>query len=218
MEVGTSLSISIQNRLKQDETITYRSKVIDRTDEEIIIDYPVDESKYIQLPITTNSTIEIEYIAKGSVFKFTTSVLRLIEEPITAFVIEIPKEEAITKIQRREYVRINTDVNVAVHSRNDTFRPFITVTRDISGGGAAIIVPDDIHVPDGEILEAYLVLKSKYSDFEYIKSTAEAIRTMVYNGVRSTSLKFHFDDEKERQKVIKFCFEIQREKLQRQII
>lgn len=218
MDIGTSLTITLQNHFGYDEAVTYRSKVIDRYHTEVIIDYPINKNEYIDLPIRTNSTVGIEYISKGSVFKFSAKVIRILESPIMSFVIEMPSEEKITRIQRREYVRINIDVDVAVHSKTNVFKPFTTVTRDISGGGTAIIVPDNITLTDGEIVELYLVLKSKYSDFHYIKTTAEMIRTTIYNDVRSASLRFHFEDERERQKVIKYCFDIQREKLKRQIL
>lgn len=196
--------------------ITYRSKIIDQIDGEIIIDYPVDIEQYLDLPILPQKNIKIEYLDKGNVFSFNTIVKRLIRSPILSLVIDIPDENEIKKIQRREYVRINTDVNIAVHSLNNTFSPFSTVTQDISGGGAALIIPHNISLKEGEMVLLYLVLKSSYSDFEYIKTKAEIIRTTTLNGVRSTSLKFHYFDEKDQQKIIKYCFEVQREKLKRQ--
>lgn len=217
MDVGTSLTITLHNRYKNDEPITYRTKVIDRNEKKVTIDYPVSRDDYIDLPIRTNHMIGIEYITKGSVYKFNTKVLRIIDSPITSFVIEMPDSDQITKIQRREYVRINIDVDVAVHSPSHTFHPFTTVTRDISGGGAALILPDKVKLRDDEIVELYLVLKSQYSPINYIKTKAEIIRTTVHNDVRSASLRFQFNDERERQKVIKYCFEIQRQKLQKQV-
>lgn len=218
VEVGTSVTIALGQHSKEGGQISYRSKIIDRNESELIIDYPVNIDDYLQLPIRTNQVVDIEYITKGSVYKFPAKIIRIIESPIESFVINVPNEADITKIQRREYVRINVDVNVAVHSINDSFTPFITVTQDISGGGLAIITPDNITLSEGEKVDLYLVLKSKYSDFVYLRVEGEIIRTTVYNGVRSTSLRFHFDDERDRQKIIKYCFEIQREKLKRQIL
>lgn len=217
MDIGVSLTITLPKQHKDEEQITYRSKIIDRNDSEIIIDYPVDQTEYIELPIRTNSTIGIEYIAKGSVYKFQAKVTRLIDAPIMSFAIDMPEKDEITRIQRRQYVRINIDVDVAVHYINSTSTPFTTVTNDISGGGASIVVPNDLTLSSGEIVQLYIVLRSKYSPVNYIKTKAEVIRTTVSNEVRRASLKFQIEDEKERQDIIRYCFEVQREKLKRQV-
>lgn len=218
MKVGTSLIITILNQSDEKNTQRYRSKILDRTDKKLIIGNPVDQNEYVDLPITTGTLVQIEYIDHGNVYTFTAEVKRLIQSPIWSFVIDIPEKEEITKIQRREYVRIDTDVNVAVYGIDRSFPPFITVTQDISGGGTAIIVPKGIDLKEGEKVMLYLVLKSKYSDYVYIKTKAEVIRSTTVNEIRITSLKFHFENENDRQAVIKYCFEIQRERLKENIL
>ena len=208
----------MRGSFNETEQIAYRSKIIDLNEKELIIDYPVNIDEYLELPITANCVVGIEYVTNGNVYTFLAKVIRIINSPVTAFAIGIPKNDHIKKIQRREYVRINTDVNVAVHNISSTFQPFITVTRDISGGGVAIIIPRNIILVEGEMVQLYLVLKSTYSDFEYVTTKGEIIRTTIENHVRTTSLKFHFYNENDRQKIIKYCFEIQREKLKRQIL
>lgn len=220
MKVGTSLNIKVidQAEVDDEKLPRYRSKIIDRTDNEIMIDYPVSTDEYIDLPIQKDSEVKIEYIDQGNVYSFTAKVKRIIKSPLMSFVLDIPNKDEIVKIQRREYVRINTDVNVAVHGLDRSFTPFITVTQDISGGGTAIIVPQDVSLEDGEMLLLFLVLKSKYSDYVYKKVKAEVIRSTTVNDVRLTSLRFHFEHENNRQAIIKYCFEIQRERLKENFI
>jgi len=217
MKVGTSLTIVLRKKATRKESIKYRSKVIDRTNGELLIDYPVDPALYADLPIKPNDRISIEYISKGSVNTFTTTVKRIVQSPLLSFVISIPEEDKIERIQRREYVRVMFDVDTAIHSLDHSFTPFTTVTRDISGGGMLIITPPNVALKEGEKVKTYLVLKSKTTDYKYIKTKAEIIRTMVENKITFTSLKFHFDNERERQQLIEFCFAIQREDLKRQI-
>lgn len=217
MDIGTSLMITLANNLNTDGPKTYRSKVIDLNETEMMIDYPMNKEEYIGLPIQVNHIVEIEYIAQGSVMKFPANVKRIVESPLLAFVIDRPTSNIITKIQRREYVRINIDVDVAIHSISETFAPFTTVTRDISGGGMAVVTPGQISLINNEVVDVYFVLKSRYSDIQYIKTEAEIIRTTFLNELQHTSLRFNFDDERKRQTVIKYCFEIQREKLKKQV-
>jgi len=218
VKVGTAVSIKFASGSNDKNMVRYRSKVLDRNEKVLIIGYPVNEQLYVELPFKEGDEVKIEYIDKGNVYSFQSKVKRLIKSPFMSFVIDIPNKDEIKRIQRREYVRINTDVNVAVHGIDRNFPPFITVTHDISGGGAAIITPKGISLQDGEMVMLYLVLKSKYSDYVYIKTKAEVIRSQVINDVRMTSLKFHFKEEKERQAVIKYCFEIQRERLKENLM
>src|SRR5699024_7499482 len=209
--------ITLAHNLNEEGPKTYRSKVIDLNEAEMTIDYPMNKEEYIGLPIQVNHTVEIEYIAQGSVLKFPANVKRIVESPLMAFVIDKQTSDIITKIKRREYVRINIDSDVAIHSISKTFAPFTTVTRDISGGGMAIVTPSHLSLTNHEIVNLYFVLKSEYSKIQYIKTEAEIIRTTFLNEVQHTSLRFDFDDERKRQTVIKYCFEIQREKLKKQV-
>lgn len=217
MEVGTSLTITLHKGNAQDKPVTYRSKVIDRTEEYLYIDYPVNPRDYVQLPIRPKDRLTIEYVSKGSVNSFTTTVKQIIESSLIAFVIPVPKEEEIKRIQRREYVRVLVDLDTAIHSLDGSFEPFTTITRDISGGGMLIITPKHVELAEGTMVEVYLVLKSKTTDYKYIKTKAEVIRTTLENDITFTSFKYHFADERERQQVIEFCFTVQREELKRQI-
>lgn len=200
------------------EETMYRCKVIDIDQDKLIIDYPIEVGSNSLSRIQPNSKLTVDYIDKGTVYKFHTTVSELIQKPLMAFTILKPNEDSIQKIQRREYVRIETNTDLAVHSGEKMFSPFITVTQDISGGGASIILPEKITLKDSSVVDLYVVLKSKYSDFDYLQTSAEIVRTTVENGVRSASIKFLFDDERDRQRVIKYCFEIQRQNLKQHIL
>ena len=49
-----------------------------------------------------------------------------------------PGDEYVMKIQRRQYVRVETAVDIAIHPYNGEFVPFTAVTDDISAGGALV--------------------------------------------------------------------------------
>lgn len=213
MDIGLVLRLTLNGKQSHQEKKTYRSKVIDRRLNEIMIAYPTSQG-IEKFPIKENSLLTIEFIDKGSVFKFETKVLRIEKDPIQSFVIRKPDKHELTKIQRRQYVRIRDNVDLAVHSPENRFPPFTSVTVDISGGGLAMIVPRDLEIFDGEIVKLYIVLKSSYSDFVYIKTKAEVIRSVIINEVRQVAVRFHLIHEQDRQKIIKYCFEKQREALQ----
>lgn len=216
MKVGTALTISIGN--DEAERKIYRTKLMDITDDRWIIDYPLSANPEQTRPIRKNAEITIDYIDKGNVYTFKTVVVDIIEGANLVFVIPKPQKEDITKIQRREFVRIETDEDVAVYSANDTFEPFTTVTQDISGGGACIILPKNVELKVKDLLQLFIVLRSPYSDYQYIEVPAEVVRTGTRNEVRTASLKFLFNDDQLQQKIIKHCFELQRQMLQQNMM
>lgn len=217
MKVGTSLVITIYSKQNK-ETDTYHCKIVDITNSHLVIDYPLSLQINRPIPIRESSDLQIEFMEKGSVYQFNSVVTKLVQSPFPAFLIPLPKMKQMNKVQRREYVRIEYATDVAIHGLNDNFQPFTTVTKDISGGGIAIILPHDATLEGIEEIEVFLVLKSTYSDFEYIHTRARVIRTMSMNGVRVASVKFLITNEQKRQKIIKYCFEIQREQLKQQLL
>lgn len=215
MKVGTSLTISIG---QGEDMNIYRCKLIDLKDDNWIIDYPLSSNPENVIALYRNTKISVDFIDKGNVFTFESVVKDIQHKPIHSFVIPAPKEEQLNKIQRREFVRIDTDTDVAVYSEDHSFSPFVTVTQDISGGGAAIIVPKNINLDDNSPLKLYLVLRSPYSQYEYIEMPAEVVRTMTRNEVKTASLRFLIDDRNKQQKIIKYCFEIQRQAIQQNML
>lgn len=217
MKVGTSLTITMLSRLDK-ETDAFHCKIIDIVNRYLVIDYPVDLQANQPIPIKLNSNIQIEFMEKGNIYRFNTVVTKLEHSPLLAFLVPIPEMEQIKKIQRRKYVRIEFDADVAVHGSDLKFHPFTTVTKDISGGGMAIILPPHTTLEGINEVEVYLVLKSTYSDFKYIHTRAKIIRITCVNEVKIASVKFLFSDEHKRQKIINYCFEIQREQLKQQLL
>src|SRR5699024_11081227 len=112
--------------------------------------------------------------------------------------------------------RVNTAVDVAVHCPEDTFAPFTTVTRDISGGGACVIIPHqlkNINIKKDQELNLYFVLRFSQTDYAYIESTAKTVRVVKDSEPAFFSVSFLDNPLKNEQTLVRFCFQIQREEL-----
>ncbi|WP_051024222.1 MULTISPECIES: flagellar brake protein [Bacillus] len=124
-----------------------------------------------------------------------------------------PDEDDFIKIQRREFVRIETTIDAAIHSSNMEFTPFTTVTEDISAGGTAILIPKDITLSPDSSINTWLALPLKSGIIQYLNIKSRFVRLIEREGSTKNiaSIKFTDISDSDRQIIIRFCFEKQLE-------
>lgn len=215
VKIGSSISVNITNDRYEEEQ--YRSKIIDIDDDFVYIDYPVNIKTLKTAFIMTNTAVTIIFTDDRALFRVNTMIVKRIKDPTLALVIPKPKKSDLEKVQRREYVRIKTDVDIAIHSKKENVQPIITVTNDVSGGGASIIIPDSTTFEEEEIITLYMVLHSKEYGYQYLKTDARVIRYVMLHKVPTMSVEFKLEDEREREKIIQYCFDIERERRRKEI-
>lgn len=159
----------------------------------------------------TNTEVTIIFTDDRGLFRFNTMIVKRIKKPTLALVIPRPKKSDLEKVQRRGYVRIKTDIDIAIHAKKENVQPIISVTIDVSGGRTSIFIPDATTFEEEEIITLYLVLHSKECGIQYVKTDARVIRYVTFNKVPIISVEFNLDDEREREKIIQYCFDIERE-------
>ncbi|WP_164668747.1 flagellar brake protein [Virgibacillus doumboii] len=216
MRIGTLLTIEIKQPNNK-ETKKYRCKVIEKNEHYIFIDYPIETktNKTGFLPKGTRFTAT--YVGKDqSVYLFHTEIVAKVKLNVPALAIYFPDKKDIKKIQRREYVRIETAVDVAFHGTNE---PFTTVTSDISGGGMSMIIPNGKNVTTNESADVCIVLKMHSGDYSYVNAQAEVIRVKEDgNKVKTASMKFISVNKQVQQSIIRYCFEKQREARKKELL
>lgn len=154
----------------------------------------------------------VYYIENNIPHIFETTFEKFVDLKVPALALQLPNLKEIKRIQRREFVRIQTNVDIALYFQNSKMKPLITVTQDISGGGARVVIPSSLPMKHHrQALDLYFILNSNQFGFEYVHTKAEIVRTHFEYGVHSLSLKFLLLNEQERQKIISYCFDIQRE-------
>lgn len=203
MKIGGSIEVRISGYEP------FRSKIIDIREKHIFISFP----KELRIDdINKEQKCSVSYVENELPHHFETIIAGAVKGEVPALGLVRPEKEDINRIQRREFVRIQTDVDIAIYFHNSNIEPIVTVTQDISGGGLRVVLPHELPVESGQVVDLYFVLKSSEREYEYVYSKAEIIRTHVNNGVHSASLKFLMENDQDRQKIISFCFDIQREK------
>ncbi len=144
-------------------------------------------------------------------FAFDTEIVGGMKGNIPVLSIKDLGNEKYMRIQRRNYVRVETSVDTAVHPVKSEFHPFTTVTLDLSGGGCAMIIPEGQTFPEKGEVNLYLILHMQSGDSVYVKVLCKIVRVHrpKAEAKRRASLQFLNIDERDQQKVVRYCFERQ---------
>ncbi|MFS0781361.1 flagellar brake protein [Bacillus sp. 1P06AnD] len=192
----------------------YQSKILEMSNGCVYIDYPQNMATKKTAFLPDGITLKASYVDETeNAFWFQTEVLGKRKSTIPMIQLSLPPKETHNKIQRREFVRIETNIDAAVHSPNHAFPPFTTVTEDISAGGAAILVPKEIKVEENSRATIWLVLPAKGGSIHYVKVDSQVVRLIEQPAGRYNVMTMQFNEipDKERQQLIRFCFEKQLE-------
>ncbi|UFT97642.1 flagellar brake domain-containing protein [Radiobacillus kanasensis] len=189
----------------------YRCKIVEHEDHLIYVDYPIHTITGRTGVFETGTEFYASFVGKdNSVYQFETQVRAKKNVNIPTLVLGFPGDENLIRIQRRQYVRIESSLDISIHDSEGAIAPFTTVTQDISGGGLSVVLPSNHSVKPGMILDIWMVLSMDSGSNEYIHAKAKAIRVHERDEHVSTlSIKFNEIKDKDRQTVIRYCFEKQ---------
>ncbi|MFB4166340.1 flagellar brake protein [Virgibacillus sp. JSM 102003] len=216
MKIGTLLNLELMQNQKN-ETKKYRCKIVEKNDDYLLIDYPIDIQTNKTAFLHKGTHLWAEYVGYDqSVYKFQTEIIAKVKLNVPTLAINFPDKDNIKRIQRREYVRIETAIDIAVHSSNESFT---TVTSDVSGGGMSIIIPNGNKMYEREEVNVWLVLQMQSGEFQYIGALAEVIRIKESdNAANTASLKIIQVTKADRQNIVRYCFEKQRESRKKDLL
>lgn len=204
LKIGTVLTLEPTYTEKVEKL---QCKVVEQKEHVIFIDYPIS--------IQTNKTV---FLIDGTQFRatfrtennetyaFNTEVLGRIFQNIPMIMLHLPPKEEFIKIQRREFVRVNTPTDIALKYKNEYYQ---YVTEDISAGGLAIKSQHPFPFQENDIVELTIVLPYSNGDINYVLTKAKAIRNFERDNLNISSMQFIETDEIDQQNIVRFCFERQ---------
>ncbi|MGD6831499.1 flagellar brake protein [Sutcliffiella halmapala] len=208
LKTGVILTLHMQN----DEGVErYRCKVQEVKGNEFYVDYPVHIKNGKTTYIINGTQLNVSFVTDdGLAYHFDSEVMGRIKQSIPMIQLSYPGHEQLIKIQRREYVRVDGSVDVAIHPDSAEFQPFTTVTHDISAGGSSIMLPQGATFPESGTIQTNFVVHLNNGEIYYLKLKSKVIRIVDgKNGRKRASLQFDHIKEHERQIIIKYCFEQQ---------
>lgn len=186
-----------------------RCKLVERKGNQLFIDYPINESNGRTAYLMLGTELIASFVNKDqNAFRFQTEVTGRVKENIPMISLTYPGDDLLIRVQRREFVRIDTTLDVAIYPMNNEFQPLTAVTTDISAGGAAIIIPKSTKLKQGQEILVWFSLPFVNETIEYIKIKAKIIRFIPAENERFLKAPLHFleIDEATRQTLIRFCF------------
>ncbi|MFV8828395.1 flagellar brake protein [Alkalihalobacterium sp. APHAB7] len=214
IEIGTTIHLEPKNDLEglEDQQNLFKCRLVDKGENILIVDHPMNESTGKLGFFYEGFQFNAWYVGKDqAIYSFETALQGRKRGNIPMFVLSDPGVASYIRTQRRNYVRINTSIDVAVHPKNVSFDPFTAVTMDISGGGAAVTLPPGKTLPSSGLVQCWFVLHMQSGEINYVPTVCEIVRIFKTTPESNdrVSLQFVEVKDQDRQKVIRFCFEKQ---------
>ncbi|WP_096190639.1 flagellar brake protein [Evansella halocellulosilytica] len=208
--------IYIETNSSEEDKKRYRSKILDYERDQIFIDFPVDEQSNKPIYFLQGTQLRAWFLGEDEAFYlFHTEVLGKSERNIPMIILHDPGTDKYARIQRRQYVRVDTSVDVAVqlpHSK----KLFTSISLDISGGGMAVELPVGHDLKAGEEVTAWIALAYQSGEINHIKTRSYIVRILQDNSREKASFQFVGLNEQKRQMIVRYCFEKQLERRRKQ--
>lgn len=186
-----------------DREHTYKCKVVDISEGQLFVDYPVHTITRRTEIFPIGTTFHSSFIQNNSVYSFFTEILakqNIKDIPVLALAFQ---ENSMKRIQRREHLRVETILDISVKSSSIAFH---TVTADLSGGGVSVILQSDQVIQGGEQLDMMLVLPIN-GIIEYIHIIGTALRDREQKeNTRRLSIRFDKVRSQDQQLIVRYCY------------
>ena len=204
LKIGTQLTLepTYTERIEK-----FRCRVVEKIGNVIYIDYPInlDTKKTVflidgaQFRVTFNTETKESYC-------FNTEVLGRKGGNVQMIMLACPPKDEFIKIQRREYVRVETPVDIAIEFEG---RKYQFVAEDISAGGIAVHMKSPVNFNEGDEVQVLAVLPFSNGEIRYVETAATVIRIFERDEMQVASIRFTDTDDLDQQHIVRFCFERQ---------
>ncbi|SFF62117.1 c-di-GMP-binding flagellar brake protein YcgR, contains PilZNR and PilZ domains [Halobacillus alkaliphilus] len=208
LKIGMPFTLEINSK-DNEEQEKYKCKLVDHAKGYIYIDYPINVKTDKAAFIMEGTEIQASFITEDqSVYCFKTEVVARKKLNIPVLVLTFPPQKDLIRIQRRKYVRVDASIDVAVQFETQSFT---AVTQDISGGGAAILEPFHVQMYKYQRVNLTLVLPMNSGENRYVESEGIVVRIIQQDNGKRNQVSIQFENifEKQRQLIIRYCFEQQ---------
>ncbi|WP_170308040.1 flagellar brake protein [Paenibacillus dakarensis] len=209
LKVNEVLFIQVDTGDEKEAKLVYKSRISEITEDSIFMEVPIQEGTGRLKKLYLGDELSIYFLSEGGIKNyFNTHVLGFHDDVIRQVRIRKPEAEEITKIQRRSFLRVQAELEIAMSHKDGS--KFLSKTEDVGGGGVSFYSAPDQTVNEEDILSCWLLIPYKNGMVEHVPFEAEVVRIKkLLNGRILTMLKFTSIADIERQKLIRYCFERQ---------
>lgn len=208
-KVNDFVYLQVASADKDEANKECKSRIADLDEESFLIEVPIETVSGRIKRLHGGEELSVYFLTEGGIKNyFNTYVLGFASDVVQLIRIHKPALESITKIQRRDFLRVIAELEIAVKLKDNT--RFVTYTDDVGGGGVSFLSEDNYNLTSGDVLECWLLVPYKNGSVEHVPFEAEVVRTKnLESGRWVTMLKFLNISNLERQKLIRFSFERQ---------
>jgi c-di-GMP-binding flagellar brake protein YcgR len=198
------------NSIDEEEAkIEYKSRIADMSDTTITMEVPLHEKSGRLKRLYQGDEINAYYITDGGVKNyFNTSVVGFTEDTIRLVLIKKPEPESITRVQRRSFLRVPAELEIAVKYSEQL--QFVALTDDVGGGGISFLCDGYIPLSGSAPISCWLLVPYKNGSIEHVPFKGEIVRVKpLETGKQLAMTRFTEITDRDRQKLIRYCFERQ---------
>lgn len=208
-KINDLVYIQIASEVEKEDKIEYKSRISEIEEDSFLIEVPIPVDGGGMKKLYMGDELSVYFLTDEGVKNyFNTYVLGFVSDNIKLVRIRKPDPESITRIQRRNFLRVNADLEVAVKTPNNT--RFVAHTEDIGGGGFSFYCEPQYSLLEGDVLHCWILLPYKNGSIEHVPIEAQIVRKKKLETGRSLiMMKFESISDMERQKLIRYCFERQ---------
>lgn len=209
LTIGETL---ILEPIENEQFEKYKCRLVEKDENVIYIDYPINMKNNRTIFLLDGTQLKVSFVTENSAYIFNSEVLGRVLQEIPMIKLSYPGNQYVMKVQRRQYVRIPTAVDVAIHPLENEFSPFTTTTEDISAGGSLVLLRGQVQeIYQGMDVMAVFVLPMQNGEYHYLKLKSKVIRMMDQEKTGKTLFSIHFMDVSpiQRQILLRFSFDRQ---------
>lgn len=208
-KINDLLFIRVDSAEEKESIKEYKSRISEMEDDSILIEIPMQESNGHLKKLFVGDELSIFFLTEGGTKNyFNTYVIGFKEDVIRMVRLQMPELHTISQIQRRTFLRVSAELEIAVKAEDMT--RLVTRTIDVSGGGLSFICDSHYELAELSILSCWVLVNYKNGSLEHVSFKGEIVRVKTNESNRKiVMLKFTEISDMERQKLIRYCFERQ---------
>jgi c-di-GMP-binding flagellar brake protein YcgR len=193
-----------------DEQFEYKSRITEEEPDNFLMEVPMSQTSGHLKKLFLGEELSVFFMSEGGVKNyFNTHVTGFKEDVLRMVRIHKPSPDSISKIQRRNFLRVQANLEIAIKHEPSASR-FVAKTHDVGGGGVSFQTQGTDHLEEGQSLSCWILVPYKNGTQEHVPFQSEIVRIQqMENGRRLIMLKYEKIADLERQKLIKYCFERQ---------
>ncbi|HBV85995.1 flagellar brake protein [Desulfosporosinus sp.] len=181
----------------------YRSRIEEVGERLLSVGVPFENGELV--PVREGTKVKITFYDETAVYSFEGKIMQRIAIPLPILVLVLP--DSVEKVQRRDFVRVPASFPVTFRmvTKEGLSDLYKAIMLDLSGGGMRFSTP--VKVENKSLLYAQLSLP-----YGEIQTPVRVCRVFNIEDTKlySVSVQFHEISERERDKIIRCVFDIQR--------